>query len=198
MAEDRYTLALTQDEGPGITKDIGENVFLSDLSDEYRVFAFYYPSAMRDEGLESALRGLGDLAGKNLFVNIGKLNDPSFAKIVEAFDIHAYPVVVVTATSDLAGAREDGVSFYVRIDDGRLLSDAEKTVELVQEIYTLFLRGDIAEAISGVKSKERTELLRAVANRIASGLRHLARFVADRDFKVSLVEGSFEMKKSAT
>ena len=197
MAEVKYALSLTKDEGTSITKDIGENVFLSELSDEYQVFAFYYPPPMPDEDLEAGLRTLGDLTGENLFVNIGKLNDPSFAKIVKAFDIHDYPVVVVTATSDLAGAHEDDVNVYVRIDDKHLLSDPARTVELVQEIYTLFLRGEIADAISKVKSKQRTELIRAVANRIGSGLRHLAGFLADRDFKVSLVEGSFEVTKSA-
>jgi hypothetical protein len=196
MTQVKYSLSLTTDE-PGITRDIGENVFLSDLSDEYPVFAFYYPSAMPDEDLEAALRNLGDLTGKNLFVNIGKLNDPSFSKIVLAFDIHDYPVVVVTATSDLAGALADNVNVYVRIDDKHVLSDPARAVELVQEIYTLFLRGEIAKAISRIKTKERTELIRAVAKRIGSGLRHLAGFVADRDFKVSLVEGSFEMMKSA-
>jgi hypothetical protein len=198
MAEAKYSLTLVTDEGVGITKDIGENVFLSDLSDEYQVFAFYYPPPMPDEDLEAGLRSLGDLTGRNLLVNIGKLNDPSFAKIVKAFDIHDYPVVVVTATSDLAGAREDDVNFYVRIDDKRVLSDTARTVELVQEIYTLFLRGDIADAISKVKSKERAELIRAVARRIGSVLHHLAGFVADRDFKVSIVQGTFEMTKSAT
>jgi hypothetical protein len=197
MAEAKYELSLTKYEGPGTTKDIGENVFLSDLSDEYRVFAFYYPPAMRDEELEAALRNLGDLTGKNLFVNIAKLNDPSFTKIVKTFEIHDYPVVVVTATSDLAGAHEHGVNVYVRIDDKRLLSDPARAAELVQEIYTLFLHGDIADAISKVKSKKRHELIRAVTTRISSGIRGLVGFVADRDFKISLVEGSFEMTKSA-
>lgn len=198
MPEVKYSLSLVTDENAEITRDIGENVFLSDLSDEYRVFAFYYPSAMRDEDLETALRGLGDLVGQNMFVNIGKLNDPSFAKIVEAFDIHDYPVLIVTATADLAGAREPGTNVYVRIDDKRLLADPARTVELVQEIYTLFLRGDIADAISKVGTAKRTELIRSVVEQIASGLRHIAGFVADRDFKVSLVEGSFEMTKSGT
>jgi len=195
---DKYSLSLKREEGPGITKDIGENVFLDDLSDEYRVFAFYYPPAMPDEDLESGLRGLGDLTGENLFVNIGKLNDPSFAKIVKAFDIHDYPVVVLTATSDLAGAGEEGVNVYVRIDDKRVLEDPARAVELVQEIYTLFLRGEVADAIAKAKSNERMELVRAVAKRIGAGLSKIAGFVADRDFKVSLVEGSFEMTKSAT
>ena len=191
-----YSLVLTSDEDVGITKDIGENVFLRDLSDEYKVFAFYYSSAMRNEDLESALRSLGDLTGKNLFVNIGKLNDPGFEKIVKTFDIKSFPVVVVTATTDLAGARQDDVNVFVRIDDKLLLADSARTIKLVEELYSLFLRGEIADAVSKAKWKERSELVRAVAQRITAGLRHLAGFVGDRDIKVSLLKGSFELTKS--
>ena len=158
MTDVTYTLSLMDDPGPGLTKDIGENVFLNDLSSKYRVFAFYYPPPIENEDLANGLRSLGDMTGENLLVNIGKLNDPSFEKIVEAFDIRKYPVVVVTATTDLAGMQKDSVTAFVRIDDERTLSDPAGTVEMVQEIYTLFLRGEIADALSKVKSKERREL----------------------------------------
>lgn len=199
VAEVRYGLALTRDDGgPGRAKAVGEDVFLSDLSDEYRVFAFYYPPAMPDQALEAGLRHLGEIGGKNLFVNLGKFDDPSYQTISNAFDIREYPVVVVTATADLAGVTGGDASVYVRIDDKRVLGDAARAVELVQEISMLFLRGEIADAISKAKTRERTELLRAVAARIGSVLRKVAGFVADHDFKISLVQGSFELTKSAS
>jgi hypothetical protein len=178
-------------------RDVGENVFLSDLSDEYHVFALYYPSAMRDEALEAGLSGLGELTGKNVFVNIGKLNDPSYEKIRKAFEIQTYPVVVVTATADLAAVGGGGSSVYVRIDDGRVLADTARAVQLVQEVSMLFLGGEVADAIAKSKSQERKELLRALGSRIGSALQKVAGFVADRDFKISLVQGSFEITKSA-
>ncbi len=191
-----YSLVL-KEQDVGVTKDIGDNVFLRDLSDEYKIFVFYYPSAIRNEGLEEGLRGLGELTGSNLFVNIGKLNDPALSKIVKAFDIRTFPAIVVTSTADLGGDAEDHVNVFVRLDDERLLSDAERTTELLAEIYGLFLRGDIAAAVSKARRTERTEIIRAVATKLASGLRHIGGFVADRDIKVSLVEGSFELTRSS-
>jgi hypothetical protein len=182
---------------PDVTKDIGDDVYLRDLSDEYKVFAFYYPSAMRDEALEEALRALGGLTGKNLFVNIGKLDDPSFDKIVGAFGIDRYPVVVMTATTELAGADGEHLTAFVRIDEGRLVNDPSRLVVLLQELYGLFLRGEIAAAMSKAKKKQRVEIVRAVGATIARALKSLGGFVADRDVKISLVEGSFELTKSA-
>ena len=63
-------------------KDLGENIFLRDLGSEYKVYAFYYPAAWSHEELEDKLRELGEQAGKNLFINIGKLNHPAHDEIV--------------------------------------------------------------------------------------------------------------------
>lgn len=192
-----YSLVLRPPPETVVTKDIGENVFLADLSHEYKVFAFYYPTAMRNQELEAKLRDLGDLTGTNLLVNMGKLNDPALGKITQAFQIDTYPVIVVTATAALGGVPGQGISTYVRLDNGKLLADPARTVTLVQEIYGLFLRGEVADAISKAKWTQRTELLRAVAARITGGLRALAGFVADRDIKISLTQGSFELSKSS-
>jgi hypothetical protein len=191
-----YALVLDEHENGRVTRDIGENVFLRDLSEGYQVFAFYYPSAMRDERLAEALRDFGDLTGKNLFVNLGKFNDPNFGKIVNAFGIKKYPVVVLTATKELASAED--VNVYVRIDSDRLLSDPARAVEAVQEIFGLFLRGEVAAAISKAKWTQRSELAVAVAKTIASAGKELARWIAERDVSVSVVGGSFEIKKSGS
>jgi hypothetical protein len=180
-----------------VEKDIGENVYLSDLDHDYKVFAFYYPQAMRDEAVEDALRGLGELTGKNLFVNIGKLDDPAFATIVKTFGIDTFPVVVMTATSDLAGGADEYLTAFVRIDDSRLVADPRRLVTLVQEVYSLFLRGEIASAMSKANRTQRLEIVKAVAASVGRALKGLGSFVAGRDFKVSLIDGSFELTKSA-
>jgi hypothetical protein len=179
-----------------VTKDIGDNVYLSDMSADYKVFAFYYPSPMRDEELEAALRGLGELTGKNLFVNLGKLDDPALAKIIKTFEIDRFPVVVVTATSEFAGVDGEALTAFVRIDEPHLVTDASRLVTLVQELFGLFLRGEIAAAMAKAKRKQRFEIVRAVAATVGRALKGLGGFVADRDIKISLVEGSFELTKS--
>jgi hypothetical protein len=193
-----YSLILRRTEDGRVRRDIGENVFLHNIAPEYKVFALYYPSAVRDARLEAALRSLGDLGGRNLFVNIGKLDDPNLAKIATAFDLKTYPVVVLTATSDLAGAEDAGVNIYVRVDDGRLLSDSDRAIRLIQELYGLFLRGDISAAIQKGKRTQRSELIREISATITAGLRGLGDFVANHDFKVSVVTGTFELSRSPT
>jgi hypothetical protein len=194
-AEMTYSLVLHERPREPAAKAVGENVFLRDMPLECKVFAFYYPSAMRDAELESALRNLGEMTGSNLFVNLGAMDDPDYDKIVDMFDIRSFPVVVITATAALAAPPNEYVSAYVCIDDDKLLSEPKRAVELIQEIFNLFIRGEVAKAASKVTWTERTEGVRRLSRALVKGLRGLAGFVADRDWKVSVVEGRFEMTR---
>lgn len=192
-----FSLILNETPDDETSRDVGENIFLRDLQEEYKVFAFYYPSAMRDADLENALRGLGELTGKNMLVNIGRLDDPDFDRITGAFDIKSFPVVVMTGIAELAAPPGQEITTYVRLDNSRLLSDADRTVVVAQEIYGLFLRGAVAEAASKANWTQRTEGLRAVASSIVKGLQQIVDWIAERDISISIMEGTFELKKSS-
>ncbi len=181
-------------EAPG--KDVGDNVFLQNLPAEYKVYLFYYPGAMPDERLEKALRNLGEMTGKNLFVNIGRLNDPEHEKIVGRFEIKNYPVILITAVGSLAAPQGEFCSAYARLDSKRLLGSPERTVECVQELFNLFLRGEVAKAISQAKWKQRAELAAVLGRYITDALKGLKDFVASRDISISFLEGKFELKRS--
>src|SRR5262249_18285196 len=92
----RYQLTLIEPQGDRTERAIGENIFIDHLGSAYKVYVFYYPGAMPDEGLEQGLRTLGEVAGENLFVNIGKLSDPKFDEIVKKFGIKKLPAIIVT------------------------------------------------------------------------------------------------------
>jgi hypothetical protein len=68
-------------------RDIGENIFFDCLPYNYQVYLFYYPGAMPNEDLESKLQSFGNITGNNLFINIGRFNDPNYGKIVCIFEI---------------------------------------------------------------------------------------------------------------
>lgn len=127
-----YKLVLSQHVN-GTIRDIGENVFLDNLPEDYKVFLFYYPSAMLNVELENNLRSIGKLAGKNLFVNIGRLNDTKYTKIRNTFEIRELPVIVLTGIDALACIKHDGdySTAYIRIDSKKLLSSVELTVKWV-------------------------------------------------------------------
>jgi hypothetical protein len=112
-------------------KDIGENVFAADLPSQYPCYAFYYPGPMPDPELEAALRRLGDQTGHNLFVNIGRLNDPAFGKIAGLFEIKRTPAIVLTASAPLAAPEGVDLSAYVRLDSESLLASTEHTMRCV-------------------------------------------------------------------
>src|SRR5262249_6055868 len=116
-------------------RDIGENVLFYDLPLDYKVYAFYYPSAMGDPELEQRLRDLGRITGQNLLVNIGGLNDPQLGRIQTLFGIRNYPVIVVTALSDLASPANEYFTAYARLDSKHLLNSAVRTVECVEKLF---------------------------------------------------------------
>ena len=179
-----------------VDRDIGDNVFLVDLPSRYPCYAFYYPGAMPDRELEEALRRLGDQTGQNLFVNIGRLNDPAYGKIAKLFNIRRTPVIVLTAIAPLAAPEGTDLNAYVRLDSANLLASRERTLQCINEVFTLFLKGDIAKAVSKGKLKQRAELLRIVGSCVNTALGSVWDFVADRDLSVSVFEGRFELKRS--
>lgn len=177
------------------TKAVGENVFLADLQADFPVYIFYYPSAMPDDVFENLLRRLGESAGPNLLVNMGRLNDPDFGKITRAFEVRSFPSVVLTAKADLAAPQDASMNAYVRLD-GKFLDDPGRAIEHIQDLYLLFLKGDIARAIKRAGRQNRAELARRIGKAIATALTTIGRFVNEHDVTVSVLEGRFEIKKS--
>ena len=185
-----------EEHGRSGSKDIGANVFLADLPNQYPCYAFYYPGPMPDRELEQALRRLGDQTGQNLFVNIGRLNDPVYGKIANLFNITRTPAIVLTAIAPLAAPEGTDLNAYVRLDSTNLLASAERTLKCVSQVFTLFLRGEVAKAISKGKWKQRSELLQIVGGCLRTALGSVWDFVSDHDVSVSLFEGRFELKRS--
>lgn len=194
-----YQLVLREliDEGKGKgIKDVGENVFFDNLPSDCKVFAFYYPAAMPNEDLESALRNLGNIMGKNLFVNIGWLNDDKYEMITKHFDIKRFPVIIVTAIDKLASLPTEFSTTYVRIDSKEILNSPNLAIECVQTIFNLFIQGKISEARNQVKGYERDALISHLKGIITNALKGMRKFLGERDIIVSLIEGKFELRRS--
>jgi hypothetical protein len=191
-----YQLILAERPVEGeITRDIGENVFLADLPADYKVYAFYYGGAMGNETLEGRLRALGGITGKNLFVNLGRLDDPKFDEIQKRFEIQKFPVVIVTAIGALASPVGEYVTAFARLDSKSLLGSPERTIECVQELFNLFLQENVSEAMSHAKWEQRKELLNGLTSFFAGALKSLKDFIFERDISISVLQGKFELKK---
>jgi len=187
-----YQLILQEAEEEA-TKAVGENIFLANLPAEFPVYALYYPAEMPDYDFENLLRTLGGRTGDNLFVNIGRLDDPQFDRIVRKFEITTLPALVLTAVADLAAPDDEFMNAYVRLD-GRLIAKPDRAIKFVEDLY---LQGEIAQAIKRTSRNTKTELARAVGRHIIAALGKVGNFVAERDWSVSILQGRFEIKKSS-
>lgn len=191
----RLILANSADRG---TKDVGENVFLNNLASDYELYLFYYPGELSNKDLENKLRSLGNDAGKNLLVNIGRVNDPHFPKIARTFGIRDFPVVVVTAREQLASL-DTGSNFstaYVRIDNKNLLGSVEPMIESIQRVFVLFLAGKISDALRRARDDQRRAVASHVKGTVISVLGGIRGFLSDKDITVSLFEGKFEVRRN--
>lgn len=177
-------------------KDVGDNIFFSNLPDDYKVYALYYPGAMPDLALENKLRDLGNITGKNLLVNIGRLNDPQYDRVVACFGVKNSPVIIVTAIASLASPLQDYCTAYARLDSQLLLDSPERTIECVQKLFNLFIQGEVQKAVASAKWSEHKEVLRSLSNLFTGALKSVGGFIADRDITVSVLEGKFELKRS--
>lgn len=190
-----YKLTLNEQPGEAPEKDVGDNVFLNNLPLEYEVYLFFYPDMTGNSDLKDVLRELGEMTGPNLFVNLGKLNDPNYKRIASYFEIKSLPCIVITAIDSLASQPTLFLSTFVRIDSKRLLNDREHLVECLGKIFNLYITGQIADALKEAKKDDRDSLVRSFTKVIVEGLKGLWDFIRETDISFSLAEGKFELKR---
>ena len=168
------------------------------MPDDYKVYLFYYPGSMPNEDLENKLRKFGNIIGKNLFVNIGRLNDPNYKKIASRFEIRGLPVIIITAIDRLASVKTERYcsTFFVRLDSKILLHSVDLTIKSIEQLFNLFIGGQISEALSQYRHDQRNAFLSKLKVVILNSLKVMAKFLFDRDISISLLEGKFELKRS--
>ena len=178
----------------GAAKAVGDHVLFANTPPDCKVYVFYYPGTMQSRDAEEALRRLGEIAGLNLFVNLGQLDDPQYDWIASRFQIRNLPVVIITGAASLASAEGESVTAYVRLDDKKLLSSGEKTGECVQELYNLFIRGEVAQAVSLAKGMRRAEMIRSIGDFLTRALKPVGTYLAGLEISYSLIEGKLTLK----
>jgi hypothetical protein len=152
---------------------------------------------MPNEDLENKLRNFGNITGKNLFVNIGRLNDPKYVRMRNTFSITNLPVIVITAVDGLAALKYENYysTAYVRLDSKELLQSVDLTIKSVEKLFDLFIGGEICKALKEVESKKREVIISHVKDKVINLLKQLANYLSDRDISVSVLEGKLEIKK---
>jgi hypothetical protein len=172
-------------------KDVGENVFLDNLPDKYKVYLLYYSGSSPNNDLESRLRRLGKDTGTNLFVNISKINDPHYRKIVNKFGIKGLPAIVITGIDELAAAKEEPATAYVRLDSPKLMDSPDSVMECVEKIFNLYIQGEVAKAMS---RGARTQFLGRLKEIILVPLKGIKGFLKEWEISISLITGTLTLK----
>jgi hypothetical protein len=174
---------------------VGENVFLSALPANPKVFALFYPGSTESKDTERRLRALGERAGDNLWVNLGLLRDPDYQQAARQFRISRLPVVVVTATSPLASTPE-GDTAFVRLDSDALFAKPDDLQRTVETVFNLFLSGRLKQAIVTGWIRQEGARLAVAAERVWSVLQPVVHWLAKRDVAVEFSGVKIEVKES--
>jgi len=182
------------EEEPG--KAVGENVFLSNLPMSPKVLALFYPGAADTEEVEKELRALGQKTGGNLFVNIAEtLADPDYQLAAGSFRIKSLPVIVVTAVSPLA-ATPEGHTAFVRLDAKELFQQPQQLVRTVEQLFNLFLRGEIAQAVRKGWLQQIRAKIDAAADAIWAIIQPVIAWAAKKDIALEFLSAKIEVKES--
>lgn len=151
---------------------------------------------MPNEDLENKLRKFGNIIGKNLFVNIGRLNDPNYKKIASRFEIRDLPVIIITAIDGLASVKTERYYSTFFVDSKILLHSVDLTIKSIEQLFNLLIGVQISEALSQYRHDQRNAFLSKLKVVILNSLKVIAKFLSDRDISISLLEGKFELKRS--
>jgi hypothetical protein len=188
-------IVFVEEEGKGTARAVGESVFLSRLPTSPKVFAFFYPGSSDTEEVQKELRALGQKTGGNLFVNIAKtLDDPDYQVAVGRFRIRGLPVIVVTAVSPLASTPE-GQTAFVRLEGKELFKRPQQVVETVEQLFNLFLRDEIAQAVMAGWVQRGNARLVAAAEAIWAKIQGVIAWAAKKDISLEFLSAKIEVKE---
>ncbi len=189
-----YQLVFTEPEselkGPTLERGAG-SVFFDNLPADYKVYLFYYSGVNVNNDLVKKLKAFGKITGQNLYVNIGRLDDPSYRKAVAKFGIRKFPTLIVTAVESLASPPGEDSTPCIKIDDKNFINSTEAVFQFLEKTYNLFMDLRIAEAM-----KEKNKDLRAfhIKGFLNDALKGLSGYLKEWTFSLSLLEGKFEIK----
>ena len=112
---------------PEFKEGVDEDVYLDDIPSDYKVYLLYYPGPLLNEDLENKLRTLGEITGRNLFVYIGRLDDPKYSKIASTFKIMKLPVIIITGVEGFASVKSGNYysTAFVKLDNKRATTKYE-------------------------------------------------------------------------
>ena len=191
------TLVIRNTSSPPTGRIVDRNVRLRGVPDDCRVYSFVFRQSQIDSRIKTELHAIGDESGLNLFVGLWDMSDPNYIKMNEIFNLGKLPAVIMTADSSLSTV-SDTENAYVRIDDERLLDKPEEFTKLINELYNLFLRGDVTKAIRKTHSTQISILLSNLLKEIKTAIGEVAsKIIENYNIKFEIGPFKAELTKPA-
>lgn len=174
-------LVLVKPDQPDIPQplDYNTSVTLATLQNDCKVYCFVFGKSDLSQELNNDLKGLGEEYGKNLFVGHWNMGDDNYQTLSEEYKFQKIPCIIVTSLEDFSNV-EDGKYAYVKLD-GRLLRDefVNETKNLIRELYNLFMRGEIRNAVTKAKHEGYKLLLVSIARKLGRFSEKFLRLLGD-------------------
>lgn len=125
----------------------------SSVPKDCEVYIFYIPGIIVYPELQKILTRWGKTTGKNAFVGLLSSDAPDYKTIIKYFKITKSPAVVISAKPAFAtdDELENPITAFARIDNKRVISNKDEIVECIQEVYNLFMRKQVINAVLAVK-----------------------------------------------
>lgn len=185
-----YALVLSEP-SDRMTRAIGENFFFDNLEFDYKVYLFCYPGTMPNEDLESKLRNVGDKTGKNLFVNIEKLDDSRCDTIKDKFEMSNLPVILITGIYSLASFNDKHhfSAVSVRIDDKKIINSGNLVIECMEMLFNLYIGGQITYLLNQTKNHQHDAVVSYLKKKVIGSLRG----IEEKEISISLLLGKFQI-----
>lgn len=130
------------------------NVVLDTVAHDCKVYCFVIGRSDIADDLKNDLKKLGEEYEKNLYVGLWNMGDPNYDVLAREYGLRKIPSIVMTALDTLSDNGENQYSF-LRLD-GRLLENEfiNETKAFIRELYNLFIKGEIKEALKNAKIKK--------------------------------------------
>jgi hypothetical protein len=151
---------------PKGTLAFAKDVTLDNVPDNSKVYCFVFGPTDAQEQTKKDLEILGTESGNNLFVGFWSMADSRYVDLAKYFQLKSLPAIIITAESSLASIDDANMSAYVRLDNRKLLSETESVKQLVKDLFNLFIRGEVVEAIKTAKSQSKKASIRYFFNKI--------------------------------
>lgn len=170
-----------------------EDTLFYDLPMDCKVYLFYHMGGSEEFiELEDRLKEFGRNTGSNLLVASLLVSDPNYQLIAELFDLSKFPIVVITAHRSLATLiDEQGNSStpFMKITSRTLLKDADRAMNSIETIFTLFMRNKISEAIKQGATDRRNAIIILIKDTVIKALKGL-------EVTISVFPGVLDLKMS--